>query len=132
MIVADWGWWTYFLIDGQCATRDRIVQYDLATKSLTYLRPTKNHLEPNPYPIGTKEYRSWLWDTVTGTFDEIWVDPARAIVLSCEDYDLVQAAKRPPSFVLLRDIDPKDYFAGRRETISTYLPSASEIPDLPQ
>jgi hypothetical protein len=26
----------------------------------------------------------------------VWVDPARATVLSCEDFELVEAGKRPP------------------------------------
>jgi hypothetical protein len=134
MVSANWCWWTYFLIDGQCASRGRIVQYDLATKSLTYLRLSKNDWGQNPYPLGTQEYQSWNWDTVTETFDEIWVDPARRTSLPREDFDLVEAGKRPPSFILLRDTDPKDYFAGHRETISTYLPGhpASRIPDPPE
>lgn len=122
MVSADWCWWTYFLIDGHCVTCGRIVSYDLATRSLTYLRWKGNVVE-NPHPLGTPEYSSWLYDMVTGTYDEIWVDPARAVVLSRGDYDLIQSGQCPPSFVVLSGTDPQAYFGGERQVLASYLPA---------
>jgi hypothetical protein len=124
VVSVDWSWWTYFLIDGHCVTCGRIISYDLATRSLTYLRFKGNDVRENPHPLGTPEYSSWLYDTVTGTYDEIWVDPARAIVLSRDDYDLIQAGRRPRSFEVLDGMDPREYFAGEKQVIASYLPAS--------
>jgi hypothetical protein len=122
VIVADWRWWTYFLIDGHCVTRGCIVSYDLATRSLTYTRRNNNPVDKNPYALGTTEYSSWCWDTVSGIYDEIWVDPARAIVLSREEFDLLEAGRRPRSFEMLKDVDPQAFFAEEKQVIASYLP----------
>ena len=119
MISADWSWWTYFLIDGSCVSHGRIQSYDVASRSLTYLRWNGNDPKKNPYSLGTPEFAAWCWDTVEGTYDEIWVDPTKSVTLSRANYDMIKNGERPPTFVRLDEsTDPKTYFDGSTKFVS--------------
>jgi hypothetical protein len=54
------------------------------------------------------EFASWCWDTVEGLCEEVWVDPGKSLVLSREDFDMLDAGKRPGGFIKLETSQQND------------------------
>jgi hypothetical protein len=121
-IHADWSWWTYFLVGGDVITRGQIVDYDMASRSITYLKRNANDPKLNPNKIGTPEFEAWNWDRNAGTFDAVWIDPKQSIVLSVDDFSQLERGLKPDSFVELTGQDPKDQFSDEFNTLSSHLP----------
>jgi hypothetical protein len=120
-VYASWRSWTYIVIGRDVASAGLIIELDFPNRIVKYLRRTENWLKENPFPLGSDEHRDFLYDTVIAKYDHIWIDPQRRIVKDRADFDLLQAAKKPPSFLELMDTDPREYFSGRVEVVSTYL-----------
>jgi hypothetical protein len=109
----DWRSWTYFIIGNDLASSGRIVELDFPARKIAYLRETGRSYDTNPHPLGTPEYEAYLYDTVEAHFDHVWVNPLKSVVLSREDYEcLIVQHRKPPSFVELFDVHPRDFFAG--------------------
>lgn len=125
---ADWTWWTYFLVDGAVVTRRQIVDYDLASRSITYLKRNANDPKLNPHKIGTPEFDSWLWDLKTGRFAALWVDPGQSLTLSVDDHHRLEQGLKPEAFIDLDGQDPRDYFTDEFHSMSSYLtPELQEL-----
>ena len=122
-VIADWRWWTYFLVDGEIVTLGRIVSYDIDGRMIRYLRPTGRGHDDNPHPMGTPEYEAGLYDTIESHYQHLWVDPEKGIVMLRKNAALMEQGIKPPDFVELVDSDQETYFASSRQVISTYLPT---------
>jgi hypothetical protein len=119
-ITADWSWWTYFLVGEEVITCGRIVDYDVARRWLRYLKDSGRSRTANPHPPGSDEYAAWLYDTVEATYDELWVDPERQLILPSPDFDAISRGERPESFLVLTDADPESYFR-RSQPLTRFL-----------
>jgi hypothetical protein len=106
----DWSWWTYFLVDGEVITCGRIVDYDVDQRRLRYLKETGRSHRDNPHPPGSDEHTTWLYDTVEATYDQLWVDPDRHLVLPRPAAAALDRGEKPASFLQLTDRDPESYF----------------------
>jgi len=120
-ITADWCWWTYFRIGREVITCGRIIDYDVERRWLRYLKDSGRSHADNPHPPGSAEYADWLYDTVEATYDELWVDPDRNLVLPHPASAAIDRCEKPTSFLCLTDLDPQSYFGGKAERVSTYL-----------
>ena len=123
-INADWSWWTWFLVDRIAIYGNCVVEYDLTSRSITYLRPTSNDWALNPYGKRTPEYQRWMWDRISGTFDAIWIDPNKSFGCSIEDSNKLELGEKPDSFLELTGQDPQEYFAGIKICLASYEPHA--------
>ena len=121
-VIADWSWFTYFLVGGEVITRGRIVDYDRQGRRLRFLVPTGRSDADNPHPLGSDEYQAWLYRVADAGYEQVWVDPERKIVLSPADFARVERGEKPDGFVVLDDRDPREYFAGEQIALATYLP----------
>lgn len=103
------------------------MDYDIDSRRITYLKRNAHDPKANPHKIGTPEYEQWTWDQKSGTFDAVWIDPSRSVVLSVDDSDRLKQGLKPESFRELLGQDPKVYFADDLNTLSAYLaPSLKE------
>jgi hypothetical protein len=118
----DWRSWTFVIIGQDVASAGRILDLDFSAGRVTYNRETGNRHDQNPHPYGTEEYRRYLYDTIEGKYDHVWVDPNKSVVLGRDEYQAVMARKKPSSFIELIDIDPRDYFGGEVTVTSTHAP----------
>lgn len=122
-VYMNWRSWTYIIIGRDLASAGLIESLDFPNRLVTYKRVTANILVENPFELGSAEYHRFYYDTICARYDHIWVNPKKQMGLDCEDYELVHALKKPPSFVELIDIDPRVYFGSQVEVVSSAVPS---------
>lgn len=118
-VFMNWTCWTYIVIGRDLASAGLIENLDFPNRLVTYKRATPNVFAENPFPLGSPEYDRFFYDTISAKYDHIWVNPRKQTSLDSADYDMVHALKKPPSFVELIDIDPRDYFGSKVEVVST-------------
>lgn len=129
--IADWTWWTYFLVDGTLASRGRILDHDVDRRWVRYIveDPRRKLERPPNKDAHSKEYVASfksLWLEREGTYQRVWVDSQKRIALYQATLDTMLEGVTPEGFVELADgVDPRDYFGEQQIVLSTYLPIRS-------
>ncbi|HVV82878.1 MAG TPA: hypothetical protein VHE35_07345 [Kofleriaceae bacterium] len=115
-IVADWTWWTYFILEDRVATRDDIVAWDVGRRWLRYRVRRENPVGDQP-AYDDPSYDRWRYELHEATYQFLWVDPHKRLVLPHETHEMMIRGERPPEFLELVQ-DPEHYFAGARMALS--------------
>lgn len=123
----DWHNWTHFVVGQEIVYGGRVSELDFASRRIIYERDTGNSFDENPHPHGTEEARRFLYETVEATFDRVWVDPDKKSLLDVAASRALEAGEKPASYIELDGVDPRDYFAGQVEIMSTYAPSLARL-----
>ena len=105
-MIANWKWWTYFVADGEVISRGCIVDYNLQKRLIRFTR----------YPSVFRLER---------VYQRLWVDTAKRVALSKEDFEMLGRGEQPDGFVEPIDKDPQAYFGGEEQILARSSPSAS-------